>query len=499
VASWTRVDPKWLFCFRFVAFIFAFVSAGCNSSPDPSANVSQRPKSVQLPVGDPARCPEKCFSDGIAFARAALGLDPTEELRKYPTDPEKLLGTLKSEGESVGGAIYSVPLESLLDNLSVGPAQPTLLVDENGHLHLLLGKVDVDGQSFFQTVHGSSPPQLFSKQDILSAGFSSAWQLSGGNKGVPVGVGKCIIRFDKMFHNFGEIKPNSKLECTFLITNTGAVPVELARPITSCSCTSTLITESTKVEPGATIPFGVSMQSGNTGSFRQLVILKFREKEGSLPRQVVLSLFGCQRELRKLSTSRLNFGVVIPGHSYSRTVLIEEVVTDRFSIKALDSGEYPLTYKVEETISLRGCSQYRVLIELTPDDRFVGKQAGQITLVTDSRFAPNIPIGVLFEVPPLLSVRPSVLAFGEVYLGRSAELSVRFEPRTPGRVAVEIDPPPQGVNIRIRESSDGQPEMTVTLSPPRMGVWSGTIKGRAKIDGRALPFEIPCVAVGKEP
>jgi len=149
---WTRLDPKWFCRFRFAVFIFALSAVGCNSSYNASANVSRIPKSVFFPGGDPKRCPDRCLSGGMAFARAALCLDPTEEKGRRLTDADQLLGVLKTESESTGSSIVSVPLEGLLDQLPVGPAQPALLVDEHGHLHLLLGKIDVDGQ-FFSRSH----------------------------------------------------------------------------------------------------------------------------------------------------------------------------------------------------------------------------------------------------------------------------------------------------------------------------------------------------------
>ncbi len=328
--------------------------------------------------------------------------------------------------------------------------------------------------------------------------------MTNGNQGIPVHVGKCIVRLDKIYHNFGEIKPNSKLECTFRITNTGRVPVELGKPITPCTCTSTLIQESTKLQPGTTLPLGVSLQSRNVAGFQHLVLLRFREKEGSLPRQVSLSLFGSQRELKRISTNMLNFGIVIPGRSYSRTVLMEEVATDRFSIKGFAPGKYPITYKVEEKIGSEGYHLYRIVFELTPDDTLIGKQDGQIMLMTDSRFAPEVPIDLAFEVPPLLSLQPSILSFGDVYVEKPVERWVRFVPRTAGHVSVEIDTPPPGVKVRIGESSNGQTELYVTLSLPKTGtwketgIWKGTIKGKARVGERTLPIEIPCVAVGIE-
>jgi hypothetical protein len=451
-----------------------------------------------LPVGDPARCPQRCVSDGIAFTRAALGLDPTEEQAKYPGDPEKLLAGLKADGEPAGGTVELVPLERLVDELSVGPAPPTLLVDVQGHFHLLLGKIDVDGQSFFEIAHGPSV-RLLATAEMTGTAFASAWQPRGANTGIPVNVGKGSVRLDKVLHNFGEIKPNSNLECTFQITNTGSCPVELARPVTSCKCTSTVLTDSTKLQPGATIPLGVAMRSGDLGCFRQSVFLKFREKDNSVPRQLALSLYGFQRQLKRLSTNKLDFGVVIPNRSYSRTVSIEEVATDRFALTGFEPGKLPLTHKIEDAVGPEGYRLYRVVFELTPDDAMAGKQTGQAVIITDGRFSPEVVIDVAFEVPPLVSVRPSILAFGDVPVGKPVERRVRFEPRTPGPVAVQIDTAPQGADVRLEESSDGNSEMIVTVSLAKAGIWQGTIKGSARVSGRAFAVEVPCVAVGVEP
>lgn len=47
-----------------------------------------------------------------------------------------------------------------------------------------------------------------------------------------------VATFDKKECNFGEIKPNSKTHCDFLLTNTGKRPLFIRKTKTTCGCTA---------------------------------------------------------------------------------------------------------------------------------------------------------------------------------------------------------------------------------------------------------------------
>jgi len=188
----------------FLAAVF-----GCNAQPE---------------VADPLShdCESRCLHTAAYIASATLGLNPvedTEVLGNCHTSQELFLA-LQSRSEGVGAAVYRVPVQDLLDSLNEGPSQPLLLVDEAGHLSVLLGSFSAQGEVYYHIVHGDAPSSLLSRADITQAAFRDGWIIRGGAlPGFPVMAGQQMVRVDNAWHNFGEVDPSDELHCEFALTN----------------------------------------------------------------------------------------------------------------------------------------------------------------------------------------------------------------------------------------------------------------------------------------
>jgi len=471
------------------------VAFGCESSPPAPSGIAKTLRLGPRTSLQPQICAEHCLPKGIALARAALGLDPTVRDERIPTDPSQLFRLLSDESASSGGVIESISVESALNEDLHRQAPHTILIDERGHLHTLLGSITVNGHVLFQLIHGNSAVDLRSGDELLQAGFKSAWRCSSRLEGIPVKVGASIVHFDRICHNFGEVKPNATLTCDFTITNDGQSELVFGKPTTSCSCTTTQLDESTVLRPGSTMPFSVTIRSTNTISLRQSVLLRIVEKQTKASQLVELMLFGSQRELKRISPTILDYGVVIPGRSCSRTLTLQEVATDRCALLSIDPGKLPIVCTVEETPDPQGYRLYKVRCELSIDEAAHGKSAGSLLISTDSSFSPTIKIPIVYEVPPPVSLYPSILALGELPIGKTVQRRVRFKPRTPVPFSIHVSTTPPGVNTEIAKVNT-ELELVISATVNEVGIWHAEIKGRVNLEECTIPFTIPCSAVG---
>lgn len=481
---------------RLAVVLLAVVSviAGCDS---PVSSLPARELPAFVAVGEPATCPDRCVPAAVYVARAELGLDPTILGADIGGGPKALLRALAIQGGEAGGIISSISIVSLMSGLNEESMFPVVLVHKSGHLYLMLGVVNVRGQLLCQLVHGDAPVLLVAKDELLRAGFQEAWRIAGNERGVPVCVGQGLLRVDKVFYNFGEVRPGENLKCTFLLRNVGASPVVLGAPRTSCSCTATSLVESSKLNPGESKEIDVAVEAVASTSLKQSVHLPIYELASAASIELDLLLLGCQRQLMTVTPMVLDFGVVAPGKSYSRSVQLNEAATDRGVLRGVDVRGLPLTYRVSQATSSYGLMASRIdFVFRAPEDYAPGPQQHVIHVLTGSTFRPTIPVEVKFDIPPPVHAVPGVISVGTLVVGESREVKVRFVSRGTESIDVCIESYPDECSIVLDESK-GPPEMTVTVRISEAGIWSGVVRATVHSGLHSHPLDIRCVGFAR--
>lgn len=453
-----------------------------------------------LAPGRAGDCPGGCLAQTETLARGALGLDPTDTGRTVIRNSDTLRSVLEEECQAAGGMLRSVRVADMLASLKEGPRKPPdVLVHESGYLCVLVGAIDIDGQLMGQLMHGQMAISLVTADQIVSAGFTEAWRLENRSSGVPVQVGNGKLRISETLHNFGEVKPHDHLEHTFYLTNEGSKTLVMGKPTTSCTCTMAGAAAGMQLQPGETQPLTLTVQSNNAASQKNSVVLPFFEQGSGAPKHVELLLLASQRQLMRLAPTDLDFGIVIPGERYTRSLRLNEVPTDRFALQAVDVGELPLSHEISRTTDSDGLNVYRVQLELEVDDVASGTRQGAIQLMTDSRFRPEVPIPVRFEVPPPVRAVPSVISLGTVAVGERHQERVRIESRDGERVRIEVQSVPGGCSVEIDEATN-PPELIISIELTEAGVWRDKIRCRGEIaSSYAEEIEVQCVAYVRNP
>lgn len=483
-----------------VGFLALCIS-GCSQTAATPAE-SQSPSLTQsmfFGTGEPLQCPARCILTTIALARAGLGLDPGQETQQGALDPQAIFESLEKESREIGSTIVRVPVEGVIENLTEGPAPPTVFVHKAGHLYVLFGAIRVNDTLLCQVVHGDEAVSLLTKQAMLEGGFQEAWRLEKKKEmGVPIHIGSAIAEINKLSHNFGEVFPDKSLECVFHLRNTGRKPVVIDKPVVSCQCTVPSLTGKTELGPGEALDLRATTNATGAISLRNLIGLVLYEKGSGKSRQVQLTLIGSQRQSMEIAPKLLDFGVVAPGRPCKRLVSLRERPTDRFLLKEVDPGKLPIIHKVEVARDKDGLATYRVQLELNVAEGWSGEHREQITLTTDSYVRPTLNIPVRFQIEPPVRAIPSVFSLGTVAVGEPQEQKVELICRNGGLLDVQVESHPKECSITLNQSKHAS-EMIVVVTLKDPGIWQGVITLRAiTASQQQHMIEIRCAGYGQK-
>jgi len=492
--SFALFHSRWSHCFLLVTMMSI---TGCGRFGTPISTKSDDsnrsdPTSLESNAHD---CRDSCLPKTISAVRAQLGLDPDNLPQKGPKETEEIMRAIQAECKPPGSAVFEVGPVELLDDANNNRPLPGVLMDSNGHLHLLLGAVTVGGSTFYQMVHGTSQVALVPESAFLEQRFPKAWRLHNANPGVPIAVGSGVVRASEIDHNFGEIRPNQKVTHTFTLTNVGELALVLAMPSTSCGCTTTSVIGDTVLKPGRSIALAVDVASRNTSSLRQYVYLTLTEPETNLSRKVLLSLFGSQAIFKSVEPAAIDFGLVRPGRSYLRSVTVTETPVDRYELGRIDSVGPPLSWRIANSQDSEGLRSYRVTFELNLANHPAGKYSQIARLITDSRFSPEIPVPIIFEVAPRVSVIPSAIALGELPVGEMRDYRIRFRSANGDPLEVKLKTIPREAAVRIERKADGL-ELVVSIKLLAAGLWQDTILANVTSGSHQELIEIKCAGIG---
>jgi len=305
------------------------------------------------------------------------------------------------------------------------------------------------------------------------------------------------VTVSEVCHDFGVVTPGEELKTEFLLSNPGSTAVLLGEPGTSCRCTTTTPLKGLELGPGETRRFGVSVTPARVPAQRHSISLTFFEKGTGESKRVNLWLVASSPESAHWTPPSLDFGQVVPGKQYSRTVTISEVSADRFVLKKIDTDDLPLAHEVAESKDGDGLCTYRIRLTLKPDDSWSGEHAGELCLVTDSRVQPRVTIPVRFEIAPVVRAVPSVVSLGTAVVGELRERRVRLVSRSGEAVTVKIVSVPKECSVEV-DQRGRSPELIVRVKLNAPGIWQDIIRGNVRTASTEEAIEIRCVGYGKE-
>lgn len=444
---------------------------------------------------------DQCWLAGARMILAELGLDPNDLDSLKANDVNGVLKAVNEQGKSDGQTIREVPVAALLSSEDRTSCIMGAVADSDGHLYVVLGRIKSGPHVLCQVMHGSSGPALLPEASLSPPRFTRAWRITrnGKSPGIPLKVGRGTLTVSECYHNLGEVSSRGTITHEFKLFNSGDVPIAFDKPRTSCTCTTTSSGKRTILAPGETKTLGVSVLLRNAPSCQQNVVLKLEDPQGKADREVSLSLLGNQATFRASSPELVDFKRVLPGHNYTRTLLVEETDLDRFDIKRVEVGKLPIRWTRTTAQGARGNRLHTIGLELNPGyDLAPGSHTGEVVLVPDAP-GPEIPVPVLFEVTPWVQVSPRAINLGEARVGETRSETVRVSSEDGRPVQVEPVSVPPETTVRVETDKESPSVLLqVSFAPRKKGLWASRIKATARADGRASTIEILCTGLGKE-
>ncbi len=244
----------------------------------------------------------------------------------------------------------------------------------------------------------------------------------------------------KMFkvttHNFGHVAHGAKTEFAFEIQNTYEEDVHIAEVRSSCGCTTPTISKQTL----KTWEKGSIVTTFNTKSFQgqrnSTITVVF---DRPFRAEVQLTVSGYIHNDVDFQPGSVTFGDVVQGTAVQQQVSVTFFGRSTWNITDVRSANDNLEVELSNANRTAGRTIYSMTVKLKPDAP-AGFINDTLTLVTDDRNMPTVPLTVEGKVLPPLTVSPSALFLGVLQPGQSVTKQLVVRAKTPFKiVSVQCD------------------------------------------------------------
>ncbi|WP_254508079.1 DUF1573 domain-containing protein [Anatilimnocola floriformis] len=238
----------------------------------------------------------------------------------------------------------------------------------------------------------------------------------------------------KMFtvtsHNFGHVAHGAKTEFAFEIQNTYEEDVHIAEVRSSCGCTTPSITKQTLKtwEKGSIVTtFNTKSFQGQRNSTITVVIDRpFRA-------EVQLTVSGYIHNDVDFQPGSVVFGDVVQGTAVQQQVAVTFYGRSNWNITDVRSANEHLEVELSNANRTAGKTVYQMTVKVKPDAP-AGFINDTLTLVTDDRNIPTVPLTVEGKVLPPLTVSPSALFLGVLEPGSTVTKQLVVRAKTPFKI-----------------------------------------------------------------
>ncbi|WP_345320236.1 DUF1573 domain-containing protein [Novipirellula rosea] len=216
-------------------------------------------------------------------------------------------------------------------------------------------------------------------------------------------------------HDFGAVAVAAKTEFRFPVHNPYSQPLHIQSVRASCGCTTPII-ENQYVQPGET---GAILARFNTGTFRG--------KKGATLTVVVdqpfyaetrLVVDGYIRSDMVFHPGEISFGRTTQGESSAKTTKILYAGRSDWQVTDVVSNKPWLLPTFKQISRGSGRADYEITVVIQ-EDAPQGFFQDELTVVTNDRSMPRVPLRVSGQVESLLSISPQSIALGSVKPGQA--------------------------------------------------------------------------------
>jgi hypothetical protein len=451
-----------------------------------------------------------CFGYTASRALATLGYSPKEPLPDRH-NAKSIFAFLQEKALSkVGGKCEVVDIDTMFTR--IGQAQIDhklhfILVHKSGHICSVLGAVNMNKKQLYQIVHGENISEviLATESQIRGSDFVEAWIIDNSDsKNFPVMLGNGELRVDKLFHNFGELNPESNPQCTFTLTNNGNKDIVLRKITPSCGCASTDITEDVVLASGQNKVITVTLRPSESLYTRQKIDVLCFVKSAGHSVTIPLEIFGNQNKPMQIKSKGLRFDNLVPGKETVRTVTLSQETTELFDVTDVQfpSEQFGIKFGYEISV-LSGLKEQRniaIRLKFTlPKGAEMKSGNANVTIKTTSSKKPEIEMPVTFLQLPPFYFEPTSFSYGVIKNNSSVEKTIevdveRIKGKKPGLVVSET---PEECKVDITRVGN-KFVVKSKISPKSKGIVNKKVKLKLTYDNNTEDIQVPVVAYVEE-
>lgn len=395
-----------------------------------------------------------------AIILGAAGIPPAS-IALQDLSLEQLIDASTSLHELGGSTFESVTPDQALETFAINDlrAAPIVLEDKQRRVTLALGMLSDAGESYYQLLSSNGPPFLLRSSELHPSAIDSAWRVNSKGDGVNVTFGRARLNVDKLYANFGIVRPASTNHTEFVLSNRGDYDILISdRPRTTCGCSVADIGATSRLKPGESLPLKVSLTAGKH-SIRQSVRVELQDSDSGERFPLEMQLLACQLESMAIVPGGLDFGQVSHRDRVARTLRLSEVSSDRFKPTSVDVGSLPLTYELSGKENADGLHDYYVRFELSTNGLEPGEYKQTVAINTNSRQLPEIKVPVRFRVQPQYDVQSKIVSFGAIPIDSQLEKIITLRaPELSEHGAIRFGHIPESVSASTLSSEGGDPQ-----------------------------------------
>lgn len=295
--------------------------------------------------------------------------------------------------------------------------------------------------------------------------------------------------FEKRSHDFGTVARGAKTVYHLKIKNIYENEVHISKVDISCGCTEAKPEKETLKSLEETF---ISIEM-NTTRFEGLkpssVTVTF---DRPLQAKVTIPIQAYIRRDIVLQPEMAQFGALDredKKEKFTKTLAIQYAGRDDWHIKEVKSNHEHITATVTEKSRASGRVDYELVVDVSPNMAF-GNLRQQITLVTDDEKNPHVPVLVVAEMRPDITVSPSIISLGMMQPGQSKSFSLVLEGKKPFSVEeVKCDRLDGVFQVRLPKNPAKVQVIPLTVTAPE-GMSTLDEYLSIAIQGRAEPVKL---------
>jgi hypothetical protein len=277
--------------------------------------------------------------------------------------------------------------------------------------------------------------------------------------------------FQLTSHDFGTVARAAKTEHRFYFENPFSQPMHVRSVRTSCGCTTPSV-ETEIVPPGARGSILAKFNTGtHTGSKSATLTVTFDKPSFG---EVQLHVKGYIRSDVVFQPGEASFGSIMQGEAKSIDVALDYAGKPTWQIMNVSTSDRFITVKSTEISRQNGRISYSLGIEISADAP-AGPLESEVVVHTNDRNLTTIPLRLVANVNPEISVSPKSLSLGDIAPGLPIQQMMVLKGHKPF-VIKSIHSDVFAIEANVTEDSKPLHALPIVLKPNEAD-FGGEIKG----------------------